>query len=183
MTQRPFYAFHHLLDGNFVLTFSNFVARTAELRKVQLVPEHHAWLDWSVLTQLSLAGKFYYIPRCLIRWRAHPKNYGEDHCRKIDVHLETLAFHRYAVGLMEAKLGEAGPGSELGAALSAFLRNRASGRRPSFLDPVRRWAHASPAGPLLRELKFRTTVLLRRLPAVHELRVGRPDEDGFWGDA
>ena len=75
--ERPFFAFEYLSVFNCVYTFSCFVVR-AELLKNHVdisnnIREH--WLDWWILGQLSVQGKFYFQSEKKTKWRLHEKSY------------------------------------------------------------------------------------------------------------
>ena len=63
--ERPFYAFKYLSVSNYVYTFSCFVVKKELLNtcKIDLKFPHdsfNTWLDWWLLGQLSVKGKFFF---------------------------------------------------------------------------------------------------------------------------
>lgn len=72
----PFYAFKCFLDQNYVLSFSCFMVRKCVLKKVIFSEKYSAWLDWWLLAQMSLYGRFYFQDKRYTRWRIHTKSYN-----------------------------------------------------------------------------------------------------------
>ncbi len=72
----PFNAFEYLAEKNIVPTFSCFMVRRDFLDKVNFNTRLEPWLDWWLLAQLSLMGKFYFLSRNKTKWRLHDKSYN-----------------------------------------------------------------------------------------------------------
>jgi glycosyltransferase involved in cell wall biosynthesis len=92
IANRPFYAFTHLMRYNFLLTFSSFVSRRPLAMQADFSAPHKAWFDWWLLAQLSLQGKFFYLPERLLKWRVHGKSYNLLYSRAIDDFREGVIF-------------------------------------------------------------------------------------------
>jgi len=115
IANRPFCAFTHLMRYNFLLTFSSFVTRRRLVEKADFSAKHKAWFDWWLLAQLSLQGKFFYLPERLLKWRVHGKSYNLLYSRSIDDFREgvlfTEAIHRHMKETL--RKGEANLSNEL----------------------------------------------------------------------
>jgi len=76
--ERPFYAFKYLSVWNYVYTFSCFVVRAELLKNHVKISNKFSdvWLDWWVLGQLSVQGKFFFQPEKKTKWRIHDKSYN-----------------------------------------------------------------------------------------------------------
>ena len=72
----PFNAFEYLVEKNIVPTFSCFIVRKDFLDGVDFNTKLEPWLDWWLLAQLSLMGKFYFLSENKTRWRLHDKSYN-----------------------------------------------------------------------------------------------------------
>lgn len=70
---KPFYALE-LLMVNIIPTFSAAMARKGIFDGLNFSKEYEAWLDWWLWGQLSVKGKFYYIPGRKTKWRVHEKS-------------------------------------------------------------------------------------------------------------
>lgn len=101
LSGEPFYAFKYLLYHNFVLTFSSFMTRRRCLEGVDMSARCQAWLDWWLLSQLSLRGKFLSIPESLVRWRVHEKSLNQLTLRNMDEYREGVLFQDTIFRLMK----------------------------------------------------------------------------------
>ena len=106
--ERPFFAFEYLSVFNCVYTFSCFVVR-AELLKNHVDISNklfEPWLDWWILGQLSVQGKFYFQSEKKTKWRFHEKSY--DHIMRLKWSDEDIKSARsniiyHAVSYLNAK--------------------------------------------------------------------------------
>ena len=78
--ERPFYVFKYLSVWNYVYTFSCFIVKKELLNtcKFDLKFPHNSsdvWLDWWLLGQLSVKGKFFFQSEKKTKWRVHGKSY------------------------------------------------------------------------------------------------------------
>lgn len=137
-TGRPFYAFGYLMRFNFVMTFSTFMTKKENLADIDFAVSHTPWLDWWLLTQLSLKGKFFYLPESLVRWRVHANNYNRHYCRGVDefregtrLKLEIFLYLKNRLG----RLNEAGKGGggDLRARLNRAVKREAAWRIVNYL--------------------------------------------------
>lgn len=92
VSNRSFYAFKYLMRYNFVQTFSAFMVRREAFEGIDFSPRHSAWLDWWLLSQLSVRGKFFYIPESYVYWRVHDRNYNKTYSESIDEYREGIRF-------------------------------------------------------------------------------------------
>jgi len=77
--ERPFFAFEYLSVFNCVYTFSCFVVRAELLKNHVDISDRlfGPWLDWWILGQLSVQGKFYFQSEKKTKWRFHDKSYDQ----------------------------------------------------------------------------------------------------------
>jgi glycosyltransferase involved in cell wall biosynthesis len=132
IANKPFYAFTHLMRYNFLLTFSSFVTRRPLVEKADFSSKHKAWFDWWLLAQLSLQGKFFYLPEKLIKWRVHGKSYNLLYSRSIDDFREGVLFTESIQDHMKETLrkGEANLSSELLSHLDYVIKKEEGKRVP-----------------------------------------------------
>ncbi len=128
----PFYAFPYLTNFNFVMTFSAFMARRTALQNIDFSVKYKAWLDWWILSQLSLQGKFYYLPEKHVAWRVHGANFNRAYRSQIDDYRASLRFKEEIAATMDSvwrqlkKKGNADP--EMMFLLGQIIRKRARSR-------------------------------------------------------
>ena len=79
MKNKPFYAMNLLMERNIIPSFSCFVVRKDAMRNLNLTSKPAVWLDWWLLFQISLKGKFYYQYDKKTKWRMHEKSYNVGH--------------------------------------------------------------------------------------------------------
>ena len=72
-------AFPYLLKGNVVTTFSSIAVRKEALLPLDWNTWNEACLDWWLLSQLAVRGKFFYTPQTVVQRRLHKKSYGMRH--------------------------------------------------------------------------------------------------------
>lgn len=72
----PYEALSFLEKGNIAMTFSSIAVRTNALLSLDWATPHDPWLDWWLLSQLAVHGKFFYEPADVVRWRLHSKSYN-----------------------------------------------------------------------------------------------------------
>jgi len=74
---RPFNA-KKILNGNFINSFSAVMVKRNSLNNLNFsVPKkYEMWLDLWLWGQLSLKGKFFYIPELQTKWRLHKESYN-----------------------------------------------------------------------------------------------------------
>ena len=67
-----------ILRRNYIYSFSVAMVRRENFQNLDWgVPEECGrWLDWWLWAQLSLRGKFFYIPKKLTQWRVHEMSYN-----------------------------------------------------------------------------------------------------------
>jgi len=83
----PFFAYGYLLEQNYVPTFSCFMVRKEVLDEIEFSDKPLAWLDWFILAQISLRGKFYYQSDKKTGWRMHESSYDMNYCNELgDAH-------------------------------------------------------------------------------------------------
>ena len=82
---KPFYA-SELRNKNIVPSFSTVMAKRDVFDNVDFsIPkEYEMWLDLWLWRQLSLKGKFFYIPRKTAKWRIHKASYNSKIDRKLN---------------------------------------------------------------------------------------------------
>lgn len=90
-TGRPYEALGFLEKGNVAMTFSSVAVRTDALLSLDWATPHDPWLDWWLLSQLAIRGKFFYEPVVVVRWRLHSKSYNIQYGSSI-VDREKVAF-------------------------------------------------------------------------------------------
>lgn len=95
-----------LLRFNFVLTFSNFITRKRFLTDLNYTPPRGAWLDWWLVSQLSLRGKFYYVPDICVRWRIHPRSQNFTLLSRIDDFYESFQMRDNMLNLIKKRYAE-----------------------------------------------------------------------------
>ena len=83
-TRQPYEALPYLLNGNITLTLSSVMIRRNALEGLDWNTTHDAWLDWWLMTQLSLRGRFYFEPQPVVRWRIHSESYNARYRSSID---------------------------------------------------------------------------------------------------
>lgn len=73
----PFTAFPSILVFNFIPTFSTVIVRSSVLNGIKFIPDSKfaMWLDWFIWAQVSLRGKFLFIPKKLVNWRIYGDSY------------------------------------------------------------------------------------------------------------
>jgi glycosyltransferase involved in cell wall biosynthesis len=134
-TGEPYYAFRALMHHNVVMTFSSFVTRRQALVGVDLAVSHAAWLDWWLLAQLSLVGKFVSIPEPCVRWRLHERSLNTRYLATIDIRREAARFKDAIFQLMARRAAHPPPGAD--PALITELRRVMRAERTA---RARRWA-------------------------------------------
>ncbi len=101
ITQKPFYAFSYLMEKNLTLTCSAFMIRKKNLEGLDFDSPYDAWFDWWLLSQLSLRGRFYWIPEKATFWRKGAASYLNLFNRNIDLYRESLGFAGRLFDLMQ----------------------------------------------------------------------------------
>ncbi|MBT4166181.1 glycosyltransferase [archaeon] len=82
---KPFYAFEFLSEINYIPTFSCFMVKAKMLNKIDFSDKHKAWLDWWILGQLSVRGKFFFQDKKKTKWRMHEKSYNNLYISNLDI--------------------------------------------------------------------------------------------------
>jgi len=87
---KSFYA-AELINGNIIPAFSTVMAKRTIFDNINFsIPkEYEMWLDLWLWRQISLKGKFFYIPKKATRWRIHKASYNS----KIDESLSDADQH------------------------------------------------------------------------------------------
>ena len=67
--------FYNFYLSNKIFTFSSVMAKREDLMKMSFNPPMDCLLDWWLWVQMSYAGKFYYLPETLTKWRLHTDSY------------------------------------------------------------------------------------------------------------
>ncbi len=133
IADKPFYAFPYLLHYNFILTFSSFVTRKKSLDGIDFSAKHDAWFDWWLLAQLSLKGRFFYLPEAHLKWRVHAQSYNLIYSRSVDEYREGLLFKDRISAHMGEHLKRSGGrngGDELVSRLKDVMRRETLWRMP-----------------------------------------------------
>lgn len=71
LKQNPFFAFKYLAQHQYIFSFSCFMTRKKLLEQVSFFIDQEERLDWWILGQLSVMGKFYHQEEKLTQWRIH----------------------------------------------------------------------------------------------------------------
>ncbi|MBM2814624.1 MAG: glycosyltransferase [Ignavibacteria bacterium] len=71
---KPFTPNKYLWLRNPVVSFSNIMIRASLLKFIELKKEFEIWSDWRVIMTAALTGKFYYVPKKLLKWRIHQES-------------------------------------------------------------------------------------------------------------
>lgn len=81
----PFFTLE-LMKRNIIPTFSVVMTRRGVLDDVDFnIPkEYEAWFDWWLWWQLSIGGKFFYVPQRKTKWRVHAESNNCKNSNNID---------------------------------------------------------------------------------------------------
>ena len=133
-----------LLRSNVALTLSGVLVRRSALKTVRLDSPVDPWLDWWILTQLSLAGPFYLIAEKLMRWRIHDRSYNFLYCSRDDAYERMLDFMkqqraRVSRIMAEEKIPALTPGRRIRSKRALWAAQReAAAPRMHFMGLVRK---------------------------------------------